>query len=48
MIYQKKTTFRFDCPECTLEIEVTHLYWSAIECLHCQKEIEQEDIELKK
>jgi len=48
MIYQKRTTFRFDCPECTLELEVTHLYWSALVCIHCDKEIEQEDMVLKK
>lgn len=48
MAYTKKTTFKFNCPECTLELEVTHLFWSAIVCLHCKAEIEKEDIELKK
>lgn len=47
MIYQKRTTFKFDCPKCIEELEVTHLSWSAIECLKCQEEIEREDIELK-
>jgi len=24
------------------------LYWSAIECVHCKKDIEKEDVVLKK
>ena len=48
MIYQKRTTFKFDCPECTLELEVTHLYWSALVCIYCDKEIDKEDMVLKK
>jgi hypothetical protein len=47
MIYQKRTTFKFDCIECHLELEVTHLFWSALECIFCKAEIEQEDIKLK-
>ncbi len=47
MIYQKRTTFKFDCPDCSLELEVTHLMWSALECLHCKAEFEKEDVILK-
>jgi len=48
MIYRKRTTFKFDCPDCSLELEVTHLMWSALECIHCKAEFEKEDVELKK
>ncbi len=47
-LYQKRTTFCFDCNHCEKVIEVTHILWTAVVCLYCGEEVYQKDIKFYK
>ena len=46
-LYQRNV-YSFLCPYCERILQVTHLRWSAIECLYCKLEIANSSVVLEK
>ena len=46
-LYQRNV-YSFLCPYCERILQVTHLRWSAIECLYCKLDIANSSVVLEK
>jgi len=40
--------FNFDCNHCQATMQVTHIMWTAVECLYCKEEVFKQDIKFYK